>query len=225
MHSEPSRSISLPINRSPLKRLLDITGASIGLAFLAIPFLLIAMAIKLDSRGPVFFRQERIGLRGTSFKPWKFRTMIEGAVNVGLGLSAAKDDPRITRVGRFLRNTGIDELPQIINVLRGKMSLVGPRPTLPQQVERYNEEQRRRLLAKPGVTGLAVVRGRNALSWEERIKLDTWYIDHWSIWLDIKILALTPWKVLVTRKGLYGEGGVNEDFGVTPQADQPKETQ
>lgn len=105
------------------------------------------------------------------------------------------------------------------------MSLVGPRPTIPSQVARYNDQQRRRLLAKPGVTGLAVVRGRNALSWEERIKLDTWYIDHWSVWLDLKVLLLSPWKVLVTREGLYGEGGVNEDFGVTPQADQPKESQ
>ncbi|MBI4202781.1 MAG: sugar transferase, partial [Chloroflexi bacterium] len=123
-----------------------------------------------------------------------------------------------------LRNTGIDELPQFINVLTGKMSLVGPRPTIPSQVERYDDEQRRRLLAKPGVTGLAVVRGRNALSWEERIKLDTWYIDHWSIWLDIKVLVLTPWKILVTREGLYGEGGVNEDFGNTAETHLPKDS-
>ncbi|MBI4339605.1 MAG: sugar transferase [Chloroflexi bacterium] len=222
MHPEPDFNQSPPVSRSPLKRLLDITGSALGLAVLAGPFFLIAIAIKLDSRGPVFFRQERVGLRGKPFKPWKFRTMVEGAVNMGLGLSAARDDPRITPVGRFLRNTGIDELPQIINVLTGQMSLVGPRPTVPSQVMRYNDEQRRRLLARPGITGVAVVKGRNALSWAERIALDTWYIDHWSIWLDVRILALTPWKVLVTREGLYGEDGVNEDFGSTPQAGQPR---
>ncbi|MBI2172008.1 MAG: sugar transferase [Chloroflexi bacterium] len=211
--------------RMMFKRILDIISSLVALLFLAIPFAIFAIAIKLDSRGPVFFRQERVGLKGGVFKPWKFRTMVDGAVHTGLGLSAAKDDPRITRVGRFLRNTGIDELPQFINVLMGQMSLVGPRPTVPSQVERYDDAQRRRLLAKPGVTGLAVVRGRNALSWEERIKLDTWYIDHWSIWLDIKILALTPWKVLVTREGLYGEDGVNEDFGSPSQPSLSKKEQ
>lgn len=221
MYSEHSFNESTPVSRSRLKRLLDITGSLLGLLLLAVPFLVTAILIKVDSKGPVFFRQVRVGLRGRVFRPWKFRTMIDGAVYVGLGLSASKDDPRITSVGRFLRNTGADELPQLINVLTGEMSLVGPRPTVSQQVDRYDSQQRRRLLARPGLTGLAVIRGRNALPWEERIKLDTWYIDHWSPWLDIKILALSPWKVLVTREGVYGEGGVNEDFGATAQQSQP----
>ncbi len=206
------------------KRTFDLVGASVALIPLAIPFAIIAIAIKLDSRGPVFFRDPRAGLRGRSFRPWKFRTMVEGAVNKGLGVTVAKDDSRITRVGKFLRNTGIDELPQLINVLTGQMSLVGPRPTWPHQVERYNESQRRRLLAKPGVTGLAVIRGRNALSWEERMKLDNWYIDHWSLWLDLKILLLTPWKVLVTREGLYAIDGVNEDFAGSSSPIDKKES-
>lgn len=206
------------------KRTLDVTGATIALVPLAIPFSLIAIAIKLDSRGPVFFRQERAGLKGRLFRPWKFRTMVEGATGKGLGVTVAKGDSRITRVGRILRNTGVDELPQFINVLKGEMSLVGPRPTLPYQVERYSDTQRRRLLAKPGVTGLAVVRGRNALSWEERIKLDNWYIDHWSPWLDLEVLVLTPWKVLITREGLYGSNGVNDDFGGSPPDSAPKDS-
>ena len=204
------------LNGSSVKRLLDLIGGIIGLAILAVPFAIIALAIKLDSRGTVFFRQERAGRNGRIFKPFKFRTMVEGATSMELGYSVTADDSRITRVGRILRNTGFDELPQLINVLKGEMSLAGPRPTLPYQVEQYDDFQRRRLLAKPGVTGLAIVQGRNALSWEERIKVDIWYIDHWSMWLDLKILALTPWKVLVTREGLYGEGGVNEDFSGTP---------
>ena len=194
------------------KRLLDLIGAVVGLAVLTIPFLAIALAIKLDSRGPVFFRQERVGRGERLFRPFKFRTMVQDATSMGLGHTVAQGDTRITRIGRILRNTGFDELPQFINVLKGDMSLVGPRPTWPYQVEQYDSVQRRRLLAKPGITGLVVVRGRNSLSWEERIKMDNWYIDHWSPWLDFKILALTPWKVLVTKEGLYGKGGVNEDF-------------
>ena len=206
------------------KRLLDLVGAVVGLLVLGIPFTLIALAIKLDSRGPVFFRQERVGRRDRIFRPWKFRTMVQGATSKGLWYRVAQDDSRITRVGRILRNTGFDELPQFINVLTGEMSLAGPRPTLPYQVERYDDVQRRRLLAKPGVTGLAVVQGRNALSWEERIKLDNWYIDHWSPWLDLRILALTPWKILVTREGLYGEDGINEDFGGGPPASNSEDS-
>ncbi|MCL6642778.1 MAG: exopolysaccharide biosynthesis polyprenyl glycosylphosphotransferase [Candidatus Bipolaricaulota bacterium] len=194
------------------KRLLDIVFSVVGLALLAIPFALIALAIKLDSKGPVFFKHERVGKDGKRFICWKFRTMIEGAINQGLGVTVAQDDPRITRVGRFLRNWGLDELPQLINVLKGEMSLVGPRPTFPYQVERYTAFQRRRLEVKPGITGWALVNGRNRLPWEERIKLDVWYVDHWSLWLDFKILLKTLWVVLVTHEGLYGEGGVNDDL-------------
>ncbi len=212
MPGEPDINEEPKLSRSGIKRVLDLIGGIIGLAVLAIPFAVIALAIKLDSRGPVFFRYERVGWDGRTLRPWKFRTMVQGAINVGLGYGVAHNDSRITRVGRILRSTGFDELPQFINVLTGEMSLVGPRPTFSHQVERYDAVQRRRLLAKPGLTGLAVIRGRNALSWEERIKLDIQYIDNWSPWLDLKILGLTPWVVLVTREGLYGEDGTNEDF-------------
>lgn len=194
------------------KRSLDIVVGAVGLALLALPFAAIALAIRLDDRGPVFFRQERVGKGGRLFRVWKFRTMVVDAVSKGLGVTVAARDERITRVGRLLRATGVDELPQLLNVLTGEMSLVGPRPTLAYQVERYTPFQRRRLDVRPGVTSLAVVRGRNALSWNERIELDVWYIDHWTLALDIRILVQTLWCVLVTRKGLYGKDGVNDPF-------------
>lgn len=195
-----------------VKRALDIALSLMGLGMLAIPFAIIAIAIKLDSKGPVFFRQERVGKEGRLFKTWKFRTMVVGAVNQGLGFNVAQDDPRITRVGRFLRDWGLDELPQLINVLAGEMSIVGPRPTLKYQVDQYNAFQRRRLLVKPGITGWALIHGRNLLSWEERIRYDVWYVDHWSLWLDLWIMLKTLWIVLITREGVYGKGGVNDDF-------------
>ena len=200
-----------------LKRTLDLASGILGLLVLALPFAIIALAIKLDSKGAVFFRQERVGKDGRSFRVWKFRTMIEGAVRKGLGYNVTKDDSRITRVGVVLRNWGLDELPQLINVFIGEMSLVGPRPTLRYQVEHYNDFQRRRLKMKPGITSLAVVSGRNALSWKERIELDVWYVEHWSFWLDIKILFKTLWTVLVTHEGLYGVDGVNDPFVAPPE--------
>ena len=195
-----------------VKRLPDIVLGGVSVAVLAIPFTLAAIAIKLDSRGPVFFRQERIGKGGRPFRIFKFRTMVNGAQRLGLGVTVAQNDWRITRVGRLLRDFGLDELPQLINVMTGEMSLVGPRPTLRYQVERYDDFQRRRLLMKPGITSLAVVSGRNGLSWANRIKLDVHYVDDWSLWMDLRIMARTFWVVLVTRQGLYGEGGVNDDF-------------
>jgi len=202
------------------KRALDIVVSLIGLTLLLIASAFIALAIKLDSKGPVFFRQERVGKDGRSFRVWKFRTMIEGAVRKGLGYNVAKNDSRITRVGAVLRNWGLDELPQLINVFIGEMSLVGPRPTLRYQVEHYNDFQRRRLQVKPGITSLAVVSGRNVLSWKKRIELDVWYVEHWSLWLDIKILFKTLWTVLVTHEGLYGEDGVNDPFVVPPTSEE-----
>lgn len=205
--------------RDSVKRAVDVLGST-SLLLLSLPVLLVSsLAIELDDRGPIFFRQERIGKNGKPFRIWKFRTMIQDAQSKGLGHTVAKDDDRITRVGRFLRNLGLDELPQLINVLVGDMSLVGPRPTLAYQVEQYDEFQRRRLEARPGITSLAVVSGRNALPWKERIKLDVWYIDHWSLRLDLSILFRTLWKVLVTREGLYGEDGVNDPF-----VEDPKQT-
>lgn len=198
--------------RPVIKRVVDFFLSLIGLFILAIPFTIIAIAIKFDSKGPVFFRQKRVGWHGRLFKTWKFRTMVVGAVKQGLGYNVAHDDPRITRMGKLLRELGLDELPQLINVLKGEMSIVGPRPTLRYQVERYSNSQRRRLLVKPGITGWAVVHGRNLLSWGERIQYDVWYIDHWSLWLDLWIMLKTFWIVLVTREGVYGKDGVNDDF-------------
>ncbi|MEW5825436.1 MAG: sugar transferase [Candidatus Bipolaricaulota bacterium] len=195
-----------------LKRLTDLAISIPAVALLALPFAAIALAIRLDSRGPVFFRQERVGRGGHLFRVWKFRTMVVDAVSKGLGVTVAARDDRITRVGRLLRATGLDELPQLLNVLVGEMSLVGPRPTLAYQVERYTPFQRRRLEMRPGITSLAVVRGRNALSWKERIELDVEYVDRWTLALDLKILFQTLWCVLVTRRGLYGEDGVNDPF-------------
>ncbi|HPD07171.1 MAG TPA: sugar transferase [Candidatus Bipolaricaulis sp.] len=203
-----------------LKRMLDLGVSVISLAVLIIPFSVIALAIKLDSKGPVFFRQERIGKDGKPFVPLKFRTMQHGSRRGEID-TLSESDARITRVGRFLRSWGLDELPQLWNVLKGEMSLVGPRPTLRYQVDRYDERQRRRLLVKPGITGWALIHGRNALTWEERIEYDLWYVDHWSVGLDIKILLRTL-VVVLRREGLYGPGGVNDTFSVErPEGRRP----
>lgn len=195
-----------------LKSVIDRCLALLAAAVLAGPMLAVAASIKLDDGGPVFFRQQRVGRGGAPIRVWKFRTMVVGADRKGLGLNVSRDDARITRVGRILRNWGLDELPQLLNVLSGEMSLVGPRPTLRYQVEHYDEFQMRRLEVTPGITSLAVVSGRNALSWKRRIELDVAYIDNWSLWLDVKILLRTLWVVLVSREGLYGECGVNDPF-------------
>jgi len=208
---QKSRSPSVA---SGLKRLLDIALALPALTALAVPFALIAAAIKLDSPGPVFFRQERVGKDSRSFIPLKFRTM-EHCSRRGEIDTVSKDDPRFTKVGQFLRTWGLDELPQLWNVLKGEMSLVGPRPTLQYQVDLYDDRQRRRLLVKPGITGWALIHGRNALTWEERIEYDLWYVDNWSLWGDLKVLVRTL-VVVLKREGLYGPGGVNEMFGVEP---------
>lgn len=175
-------------------------------------FWVLAIMIRLDSPGSVFFRQKRIGKGGQPFVALKFRSMVDKASTMGLGLNVAVDDSRITRVGRFLRNTSLDELPQLFNVILGDMSLVGPRPTLPDQVAAYNGFQRRRLLVKPGITGWAQVNGRNAIPWEERIKLDVWYVENWSLSLDLAILLRTI-KTWARQEGLYGPSGINYGFG------------
>jgi len=200
----------------PAKRALDLLLASSMLVFCLIPLLAVAVAIKLDDGGRILFRQQRIGRNGKPFRIFKFRTMTVMNTQPEGPDGLHRDDPRITRIGAILRKSGLDELPQLLNVIAGSMSLVGPRPTLGFQVDQYNDVQRRRLEAKPGITSLAVVSGRNALPWTERIVLDVWYIDHWSLWLDISILFRTLWKILVTREGLYGLDGFNDTFTSPP---------
>ncbi len=194
-----------------LKRVCDFFGALVALVALAAPCFIIAILIKLDSRGSVFFIQERVGKDGKIFKMLKFRTMIENAVNMGRGIEVEQNDFRITRVGRILRRFSIDELPQLFHILRGEMSFVGPRPALPHQVVQYSELERKRLAVKPGIANMAMLKGWNTLSWKERIRWDVWYIEHWSLFLDLKILLYTAIIVLL-GKGQYGAKGVVEDY-------------
>ena len=164
-----------------------------------------AVAIKLEDGGPVLYRQRRVGLDGRDFDLLKLRTMVVGAEHQGAGLAVNRGDARITRVGRLLRRLSLDELPQLWNVVRGEMSLIGPRPTLRYQVEKYSERQRRRLDVKPGITGWAQVNGRASLPWDDRIELDVWYVENRSPWLDLRILARTPLALLGgTYKGQTG---------------------
>jgi lipopolysaccharide/colanic/teichoic acid biosynthesis glycosyltransferase len=184
------------------KRLIDIVLALFGIVLTSPVMLLTAIWIKLDSRGPVFFLQERVGEGGRIFNVFKFRTMVEGSEKTGTDL--VKGDPRITKAGLFLRRWCVDELPQLFNVLRGEMSCIGPRPTLKYQVDQYTDFERRRLEVKPGMTGLATVKGRNLLSWPERIKWDVWYIDNYSLWLDLQIVFST-FRLLTKSEGVYAE--------------------
>jgi lipopolysaccharide/colanic/teichoic acid biosynthesis glycosyltransferase len=188
--------------KAGLPRAADVVLALGGLVF-ALPLMAIAaVAIKLDSRGPVFFRQERVGHRGAFFDMWKLRTMAHGAPLGGVWDPLAADDPRVTRVGAWLRRTSLDELPNLFNVLRGEMAIVGPRPTIHEQVAEYTAHQRRRLDVKPGLTGWAQVNGRASLPWRERIELDVWYVDNRSPRLDAQIVART-FRLLVSGRGLY----------------------
>jgi exopolysaccharide biosynthesis polyprenyl glycosylphosphotransferase len=195
-----------------VKRAFDIVVAGVLLVLLSPVFAAVALAIRLEGGGPVLFRQTRVGVRGTWFTMLKFRSMV---VNADERLSELKDqnegdgvlfkmrnDPRVTRVGRFLRRSSLDELPQLLNVLGGSMSLVGPRPPLPAEVELYEDRVARRLLIKPGITGLWQVRGRSNLSWEESVKLDLYYVENWSIVGDLVILALTA-RAVLAREGAY----------------------
>ena len=185
-----------------MRRAFDLVAASFALA-LSSPLLLVAIvAIRLESRGSAIYRQRRVGLHGAEFEVRKLRTMVHGAERTGAGLAVDRGDARITRVGALLRRTSLDELPNLINVLRGEMSLIGPRPTLPVQVAQYTERQRGRLAIKPGITGWAQVNGRASLPWAERIELDLYYIEHRSLKLDLRILWRTVGMVL-GGSGLY----------------------
>jgi lipopolysaccharide/colanic/teichoic acid biosynthesis glycosyltransferase len=188
-----------------VNRAADVAVASIGLVLTSPLLAAGAVAVKLQDGGPVLYRQRRVGKDGEEFELLKLRTMVEGAEKLGAGYAVDRGDPRITRTGRLLRRLSIDELPQLWNVVCGDMSVIGPRPTLRYQVERYTPRQRKRLEAKPGITGWAQIHGRAALPWEERIELDVWYVEHRSPKVDLKILARTP---LALFNGTYkGETG------------------
>ena len=185
-----------------IRRALDVLVAS-SVLVLASPLLaLAAIAIRLESRGPAIYRQRRVGQDGREFDVLKLRTMVAGAERMGAGLAVDEGDSRITRVGALLRRSSLDELPNLVNVIRGEMSLIGPRPTVPSQVALYDERQRGRLAIKPGLTGWAQVNGRASLSWPERIELDVWYVEHRSLGLDLRILLRTV-SVLVRPSVVY----------------------
>jgi lipopolysaccharide/colanic/teichoic acid biosynthesis glycosyltransferase len=190
-----------------VKRALDVALAAIGIVVSAPLLALACAAIRLESHGPAIYRQRRVGKGGVEFDLLKLRTMVVGAERTGAGLAVDAGDPRITRVGALLRRLSLDELPNLVNVLAGDMSIVGPRPTVQVQVSQYTPRQLGRLAVEPGITGWAQVRGRAALPWHERIELDLWYIEHWSLRLDMRILAQTA-RLLLTGQGLYrGETG------------------
>ena len=201
-----------------MRRAFDIVVAGTALAICS-PFLLVAMvAIRLESPGSPIYRQRRVGLDGRPFDVLKLRTMVSGAEHLGAGLAVSEGDTRITRVGRLLRRTSLDEIPNLVNVLRGEMAIIGPRPTVPVQVDRYTERQLGRLSVKPGITGWAQVNGRTELPWDERIELDLWYLEHRSWRLDLQILWRTA-RMVLGGEGLYrGEAPAWRDPPAGPPA-------
>ena len=191
------------------KRIFDLVTTTIGLVIILPLMLVLSLLVWIFLGTPILFRQPRPGYKGRPFITYKFRTMTN---RTGQDGKLLPDAERLTSFGRFLRSTSMDDLPQVFNVLRGEMSLVGPRPLLMQYLERYTPEQMRRHDVLPGITGWAQINGRNALDWDEKFRLDVWYVDHWSFWLDLKILILTPWKVFA-RTGISQPGHVTaEEF-------------
>lgn len=193
-----------------VKRFLDVTASFLGLVLLSPLLLAVSILIKIDSRGPVIFRQKRIGRNGKVFVIYKFRSMCVGAEKTGSGVYSGKGDARVTRIGKILRATSIDELPQLLNILKGEMSFVGPRPPLtyhPWKYEEYTDFQKRMFEVRPGITGWAQVNGRKDVEWHKRIELNVWYVDHMSLLLDIKIMFMTAFKVLTNAD--------NENSGAT----------
>ena len=202
-----------------LKRFLDIVLSFVLLVMLSPLFIIICAAVKLDSKGEVFFKQERVGLNTKLFKIYKFRSMCVGAEQMGTGQYSFEGDPRVTKVGKILRATSLDELPQLINILKGEMSFIGPRPPLtyhPWELSEYTEEQLRMFDVRPGITGWAQVNGRKEVEWNERIRLNVWYVDNCSLALDIKIFFLTIFKVIKNED--------NMNHGVTVVKDEEKES-
>ena len=190
-----------------MKRILDLLLAAVSAVLSAPAIAILAVAIRLESPGHPIYRQTRVGEDGEEFQIYKLRTMVAGAESIGAGLAIQEGDDRITRLGAFVRRYSLDELPNLYNVLRGEMAIVGPRPTVPVQVQQYSERQRGRLSVKPGITGWAQVNGRASLPWDERIELDLWYVDHRSLALDLKILARSL-RLVASGRGLYkGEKG------------------
>lgn len=192
------------MTRGTTKRLFDILVALIALVILTPVFVAIAVAIKLESPGPVFFLDERVGRYGRRFRMFKFRSMVHRATEMGLGQKLLVNDPRITRVGRFLRRLSLDEMPQLINVLKGDMSIVGPRPCLPVHADHLAEQQQRRFLVKPGMAGLAFIHGRNNLSWAERIEYDLEYVEKYCLKMDLTIFIKAA-GIVLRGQGLYSE--------------------
>ena len=193
-----------------VKRFLDVTASFLGLVLLSPLMLAVSILIKIDNRGPVIFRQKRIGRNGKVFEIYKFRSMCVGAEKTGSGVYSGKGDARVTRIGKILRATSIDELPQLLNILKGEMSFVGPRPPLtyhPWKYEEYTDFQKRMFEVRPGITGWAQVNGRKDVEWHKRIELNVWYVDHMSLLLDIKIMFMTAFKVLTNAD--------NENSGAT----------
>ena len=195
-----------------IKRILDVIVSVVAVVITAVPMAVIAVLIKLESEGPVLFKQERLGLHGKVFTIYKFRTMCVGAEKTGTGVYSGKGDPRVTKLGRILRATSLDEIPQFFYILKGDMSCIGPRPPLtyhPWPVEQYTAQQFRMFDVRPGVTGWAQVNGRKAVEWNNRIQMNVWYVDNVSLMLDLKILAMTVFKVLTNEN--------NENTGATVQ--------
>ena len=181
------------------KRFIDIVLSLCGLIVLAVPMLVVAVAIRIESKGPAIFKQKRVGLHGKVYEIYKFRSMKMDAEHTGTGVYSEKGDPRVTKIGKIIRATSVDELPQFVNILKGEMSFIGPRPPLtyhPWNYEEYTSEQKRMFDVRPGVTGWAQVNGRKNVEWNKRIEMNVWYVDNVSLWLDIKIAFMTVFKVL-----------------------------
>jgi len=201
------------------KRLFDLIALVLGLILLSPFILLTALSVRIFLGRPVLFRQKRPGYKGRPFYIYKFRTMTDASDSVG---NLLPDAQRLTRLGRFLRVLSLDELPELFNILRGEMSLVGPRPLLMEYLPRYSPEQMRRHDVYPGLTGWAQVNGRNAITWQDKFRYDVWYVDNWSFWLDIRIILLTLWKVM-KREGISQPGqATTEYFMGNPDSDQTR---
>lgn len=205
-----------------IKRLLDVVIAALTMIFLSPLMAFTAVAVKLESDGPAIFKQDRLGLNGKVFKIYKFRSMCQGAEHTGTGVYSSADDMRVTKVGKIIRATSIDELPQLFNILKGDMSFIGPRPPLtyhPWDISEYTKEQLHMFDVRPGITGWAQVHGRKDVEWHKRIELNCWYVDHVSLWLDLKILFTTVVKVL------KNEDNVNVGATLVTDEVEEKETE